>query len=256
MLHPDAVVLADLAVGESVDQQAADHVAGCSRCAAELGELHRTMVLTRETAGADVDWEQPPAALWSRIEASIDTTGDDGNAEPPEADAQAPIPLARTRSRRRPSRSLTWLVGVAAAGAIAGLLAGRALWAGPTQLDPPVAVSETGLQTLDTAQVVGAASVVRENGHLDLSLDLKTQSLSPPGNGYLEVWLINRDGRRMVAVGVLDAPQGQSGQTTLAMFPISQSLLDAGYVVVDVSREAFDDDPTHSGDSLARGTLA
>jgi hypothetical protein len=51
----------------------------------------------------------------------------------------------------------------------------------------------------------------------------------------------------MVSIGVLDAETG--------VFPISQDLLDQGYVVVDISREPFDEQPEHSGDSLARGTL-
>ena len=34
-----------------------------------------------------------------------------------------------------------------------------------------------------------------------------------------------------------------------------QRLLDEGYVIVDVSREGFDESPEHSGDSVVRGTL-
>ncbi len=41
-----------------------------------------------------------------------------------------------------------------------------------------------------------------------------TTTTLDPGDGYLEVWLINRDGKRMVSVGVLDAGAGT--------FPISQ----------------------------------
>jgi len=33
-------------------------------------------------------------------------------------------------------------------------------------------------------------------------------------------------------------------------------MLDEGYRIVDISREQFDDDSTHSGDSLVRGELA
>ncbi len=46
-----------------------------------------------------------------------------------------------------------------------------------------------------------------------------------------------------------------SGAGDEASFPISQSLIDEGYVIVDISRERFDDAPTHSGDSLLRGHL-
>lgn len=66
---------------------------------------------------------------------------------------------------------------------------------------------------------------------------------------YLEVWLINEDLERMVSVGVLDTDGSQQ-------FPITQRMLDEGYRIVDISREQFDDDSTHSGDSLVRGELA
>jgi hypothetical protein len=141
---------------------------------------------------------------------------------------------------------------------LVGLFAGRAVWGSSPQ--EAVTVATTGLQRLDSTQVVGAAAVRRESGHLDLDLDLalSADQLPVAGRSYLEVWLINRDGRRMVSIGVLDAPSSSAATPVdvPATFPIAQSLLDAGYVVVDVSSEPLDDDPTHSGDSLARGTLA
>ena len=81
-------------------------------------------------------------------------------------------------------------------------------------------------------------------------LDLTVATTSPldAGDGYLEVWLLNADGKRMVSVGVLGP--GEQGS-----FPISQSLIDQGYVIVDISREHFDESPAHSGDSLLRGKL-
>ena len=54
----------------------------------------------------------------------------------------------------------------------------------------------------------------------------------------------------MVSVGVLRPDAAE--QT----FPIPQELLDEGYVIVDISREGFDDAPEHSGDSVVRGSLA
>ena len=76
-----------------------------------------------------------------------------------------------------------------------------------------------------------------------------TADVRDPANGYIEVWLINRDGKRMVSVGVLGWP-GAPGS-----FSISRKLLDEGYVVVDISQEQFDGHPEHSGQSLVRGTL-
>ena len=62
------------------------------------------------------------------------------------------------------------------------------------------------------------------------------------------MWLINTDGTRMVSLGVL-------GDDDRGTFPVPQTLLDRGYRIVDISRERFDDDPAHSGDSVMRGTL-
>lgn len=114
----------------------------------------------------------------------------------------------------------------------------------PAPAPEPVASAE--LTTLDTREVLGEASV-RDTAR-GVTLAVRTQALDA-GDGYLEVWLINRDLARMVSVGVL--PAGTSQQD----FPIARRLLDEGYVVVDISRELFDDRPQHSGDSLVRGEL-
>ena len=113
--------------------------------------------------------------------------------------------------------------------------------------EPVDTVATTSLDTLDTQQPKGTADVVRHDGRLDLTVS--TQPIDPDG-GYLEVWLINKDLKRMVSVGVLEP--GEDGQS----FAIPQELLDQGYVIVDISREGFDDAPEHSGDSVVRGTLA
>ena len=68
-------------------------------------------------------------------------------------------------------------------------------------------------------------------------------------DGVHEVWLINVDGKRMVAVGLLAS--GDAGQ-----FEVPLGLIDKGYRIVDISVEPDDGDPTHSGVSLARGELA
>ena len=68
------------------------------------------------------------------------------------------------------------------------------------------------------------------------------------GSGYVEVWLINTDGKRMVSLGVLS--------TTQATFPVPPDAIAQGYTIVDLSREQFDDKPQHSGDSVMRGNPA
>ena len=63
------------------------------------------------------------------------------------------------------------------------------------------------------------------------------------------MWLINVDGSRMVALGVLAS--GDEGE-----FEVPTGLIEEGYRIVDISVEPDDGDPTHSGVSLARGELA
>ena len=59
--------------------------------------------------------------------------------------------------------------------------------------------------------------------------------------GVHEVWLINVDGKRMVALGVLASGDEGRVRTSRA------DLIDEGYRIVDISVEPDDGDPTHSG---------
>ena len=65
--------------------------------------------------------------------------------------------------------------------------------------------------------------------------------------GYREVWLINADATALVSLGVLEGAQGT--------FPIPADVDLSEYVLVDISQEPADGDPTHSGDSIVRGEL-
>ena len=66
-------------------------------------------------------------------------------------------------------------------------------------------------------------------------------------DGFKEVWLLAPDAQRMVSLGVMAGDEAEfvlPGNLDVAQFP-----------VVDVSDEPVDGDPTHSGDSVVRGTL-
>ena len=140
---------------------------------------------------------------------------------------------------------MPWAAGMAVAGLAIGLLTGRGLWSDTPPASPTIA--QTQLDALDTNQRLGQARVIRAGGRVDLTV--ATTGPLDARNGFIEVWLINKDGKRMVSVGVL---RGSSPET----FPITQTLIDQGYTIVDISREGFDDKPQHSGDSLARGSLS
>lgn len=257
MSHPDEEVLVDLALGSGAElgAEVRDHVDGCPVCATTVEELRHTVALASHAASPTA-WSSPPETLWSRIEGAIDreSATPQGTVEevPAAEELAAERPAATTpdttmesrRALRQGRRVLPWAAGMAAAGLAIGLLTGRAVWS-----DTPPAtatIAQTQLDTLDTNQRLGEARVVRAGGSVDLTV--ATTQPFDARDGFIEVWLINKDGKRMVSVGVLhgSAPE---------IFPITQTLIDQGYIIVDISREAFDDKPQHSGDSLARGTL-
>lgn len=264
MTHPDDDTLADIALGEPATPEAAEHARACPTCSDALASLHDTMTALRAPVPALV---APPASVWDAVEAELDREAVTGGGAPastlataPDVTAPdvttpdvatAPVPAVDDLTRRRAARDtrrrlpLAWVAGAAAAGLVVGVVGTRVLGEEP----PPstVTVASTELDTLDTRQARGTADVVREDGRL--ALNVSTAPIDPE-DGYLEVWLINKDLKRMVSVGVL--PPGDIRQS----FAIPKELLDQGYVIVDISREHFDDAPQHSGDSVVRGTLA
>jgi hypothetical protein len=244
MFHPDEEALAALALGEDAGLTPGqlDHVRSCAECSATVESVAHTVALVR-TGSRTEPMVAPPPAVWSRVEAAIDAAAVAPATVSPAARRLESVPSAGPR--RAPRRvPLGWGAGLAAAGIAIGLLTGRALWQEPAA--PAVTTIATArLDTLDTQQRLGDAALVRDAQGVDLRVATATLD---PGDGYLEVWLINTDGKRMVSVGVL---RGDGPET----FPVSQTLIDEGYVIVDISREGFDDRPEHSGDSVARGTL-
>jgi hypothetical protein len=259
MSHPDEEVLAAVALGDDpgLSPDLREHVRSCVECSATVESLREVVSYAR--AGADAPPMVAPAKdLWSRIEMEVDahapleTDASSSvrartDAPPPAApDVVRPIGSAPGATRDRAGRgrfSLPWAAGLAAAGIAIGLLTGWALW--QDQTPAATTVATTRLDTLDTRQRLGDAALLRTDDGVDLQV---ATSALDAGDGYLEVWLINSDGKRMVSIGVL---RGDGSER----FPIPQILIDQGYVIVDISREGFDDKPEHSGDSLARGTL-
>jgi len=264
--HPDDDALADLALGEPAEPGVAEHVRGCPTCSEALASVRDAITTLRAPVP---DLVAPPAFLWDAVSAEIDR--DPGLRSAP--DSAPPDPTSRRDAAPQPDAALApsasgpgthddlaarraagggrrrfplaWVAGAAAAGLLVGVVGTRVLADDPGPA--AVTVATTSLDTLDTQQVQGSADVVRHDGRLDLTVS--TEPIDPDG-GYLEVWLINRDLKRMVSVGVLEP--GSDDQS----FAIPQELLDQGYVIVDISREGFDDAPEHSGDSVVRGTLA
>ena len=252
MSHPDDELLVDLATGESVDAEVTAHVTRCARCSSEVASLREVLSAVRSPRPQLVP---APAHVWDAVASDIARAEASPSAGPTaspvhdgEGATEPPVDLAARRADRGRRRlPLVWIAGAAAAGLVVGSVGARLL----DEADPEptaVTVASTTLDTLDTQQARGTADVVTHDGQVDLAV--RTDPLDQPDDGYLEVWLINEDLKRMVSVGVLRP--GTADQT----FAIPQELLDEGYVIVDISREGFDDAPEHSGDSVVRGSLA
>ncbi|MGL5864693.1 MAG: anti-sigma factor domain-containing protein [Dermatophilaceae bacterium] len=261
MFHPDDDALADLALGEPVNPSVRDHASSCPVCATEVESLSRALAVLRT---APVELLAPPPRVWDAVRSAVlldDAPAPVQVAAPavairdtdPPADPYPPaIELGSRRDSQASPRSrrtvgFGWLAAAAAVGVIGGGVGVAALDRSDSPTEPAsVVLASARLDTLDTKSAKGSAELVRTGASTDLSV--RTEPIDA-GPGYVEVWLINRDLKRMVSVGVL-AP-GASSQT----FTVPQTLVDDGYVVVDISREPLDGDSTHSGDSVVRGAL-
>lgn len=236
--HVSADDLALRALGEDLADPPESHLATCAHCQSELDQL-RAVVTTARTVQAEDYPEAPPRSVWDAVAAELGLEGG-GGAAPPE-------PVSSRTSR--PS------VLLAAAAGLVGLLLGigaTVLVTGDDSGDGSgdgSVVASTRLMVLADDSRGGDAEVLRSGAGRVLELDVPT--LSPQSSGFYEVWLLDKDAKRLVSIGLLDLSQG-----TRAQFPIPDDIDLATYPVVDVSLEPGDGDPAHSGDSIVRGTLA
>lgn len=210
------------------------HVESCAECAAALAALADV----RRLAGAEA---LVPAPAWVRERVLEDVRSSRPDLAPP---VQLPV-----RADRRRWGVPAWAAAAAAAVALlAGLGLGR-LTVGepetPGRQDQGSVVAAAELTALDSDADRGVASAVESDD--TITLRVKARELGDE-DGFHEVWLINVDGTRMVALGVL--AEGDTGE-----FDVPRGLIDEGYRIVDISVEPDDGDPTHSGVSLARGEL-
>lgn len=241
MNHVDLDDLADLVLDPAATPDSVrTHVESCPECADRLEAL---LDVRRLAVGEPL--VAPPERVRARVLAQV--RGTDGPTEDPIPLQVADAPHDELRARRRIP---VWAAGLAAGIAlVAGLGLGR-LTTGddpsPTPEASGAVVAAADLTALDSSAARGVASAVRQDD--TLTLRVQARELGDE-DGFHEVWLINVDGSRMVALGVL--ADGDTGE-----FQVPRGLLDEGYRIVDISVEPEDGDPTHSGVSLARGELA
>jgi anti-sigma-K factor RskA len=228
---PEQLALA--ALREPLPDEDAEHLAGCAECRREVASLQRSVdVLAVPEFAAPGAPVPPPPHLWAGIAAATGVSA----APPSEAPLAPVVPL------RRPGRR--WLA--LAAAVVAGIAVGAGAVAVTRDGGPAgTVVATAGLDALAGEDASGRAQVREEDGHRLLEVDLSAPSLA---DGYYEVWLLQPDAQRMVQVGAVTA-----GDTVL---PLPPGVDLAAYPVVDVSVEPLDGDPTHSGVSVARGSLS
>jgi hypothetical protein len=104
-------------------------------------------------------------------------------------------------------------------------------------------VAEVALDQLEGGGSGRAELIEGRDGQLLLRVD--TEGLEP-GDGYLELWMIDPSVTRLVSLGPLRAG---------GVYDVPAGVTPADFPIVDISAEPVDGDPTHSGRSLLRGQL-
>jgi anti-sigma-K factor RskA len=191
----------------------------------EFDDVARLRSIAR-TVGPEDFVRQPPApGLWERINAEI---GGD-------------VPAQGRSGRQRWRWSL-----VAAAAAVAVVTFGATtalLNRDNTETVSSSVLSNEGLSPRGAATTANA-ELKRDGTNFELEVELDdAPTLS---NSYLELWIIDRNVAAMVSLG----PFRGSGR-----YLIPAGVDPGVYPIVDISIEPADGVPTHSGESVVRGTL-
>ncbi|MGW7286600.1 anti-sigma factor [Streptomyces sp. NPDC054847] len=249
--HVDPADLAEMALDHGLEANSARlagqrlHLAVCSECRRELEAL-RAVVRAARSAGPGDPMTKPPDRVWRSIRRELKAAD-----LPPGADSCEPRAAPTGTSSRRPlwggrspSRALAALalaVGLATGGGVAWWQAHesrpQALQSAgaPHRLAPRPGHSAFGTVLLADSSDEGRV------------LQITVHAL-PDTDGYFEVWLTDPSGSRFVPVGAL----GQDGRATL---PVPDGVDLLSYPVVEVSDQAYDGNPAHSGRSVVRGAL-
>jgi anti-sigma-K factor RskA len=196
------------------------HLVTCDSCRRDWESMRATVEVARDLD--DDELMSPPDHVWAAIAEDI-------------TESASVTPL-------RPRRRVAPWIALAAA---VGVVLGGAIGASAMRSAPPEIVASVALEPLAEYSAAGTASVEVVDGTEMLAVDVTGL---PATDGYFEVWLLAPDASSMIALGTLGP-----GETAKLPLPAGISLAD--YPVVDISVEPYDGDPTHSTDSVVRGTL-
>ncbi len=176
------------------------------------------------------EWLEPPAGLWERIASEAGVAIRDERA-------------GGQGSRRSFGAALPWMLTLAAVLALVALTVGVLLRTTPdNDLDDATLLAQAPLELLGD---VGSGNAELLDADGTLHLRLETADLEP-GDGFLELWVIDLDVTKLVSLGPL---------RTDGVYELPPGLDPVAFPVVDVSIEPIDGDPTHSGNSVLRGIL-
>jgi hypothetical protein len=293
--HPDSDDLALIALGEDLGEAVADHVDSCATCQAEIEAFSMTVGLA-ELANYGEDAPRPGEHVWLAIAHELGFTGststmtmvgsDDAASAPPAAvdftDAGAirspvnsgnggdgkhghngggpalravpgtggDLSTDRPAPAPGPKRWSRWVAPLAAVVVGVAIGAGAVVIA-QNRADTVTIEAVAPLTPVDTGPLAGEPGV--QFGQAELvtvatgnQVRVDAPDLPPSGNAY-EVWLFGDEGR-MVSLGTLSDGTGT--------FTVPQGINPQEYRVVDVSDEAPDGNPAHSGISLVRGAFS
>ncbi|WP_308932151.1 anti-sigma factor [Arthrobacter sp. SLBN-112] len=211
-----AVDLAELYALDAVTEQerdAIDHYMSTAPETERLVFLERVRQSRETLARTFRVEEEPPSDLFDRIVAQLPAAGGRTGAKPatPAAGAAQPAEptdeLAQARKRRAergPSGTRRWLVGVAAAAAIAlgGVGVGAYL---ADQNDPVNQVVRAGdLREASVNVQGGGKATVLISASEDAAVVKMSGVPAPPAGKVYQMWLIPKDGSAPVSQGLMD----------------------------------------------------
>ena len=257
MAHPDPERLTLAALpAEPPDPALTEHLTGCAQCREHVAALRRTVDLART---GHADRAVPPARVWQAIadELELPTIRASRTAEPdlvrlgrrPAPRTADPTARARRRAagpgRRRP-------------GIAAGVAIGLALSpsdSGPAPTPPPDRRPLAQLAPVGPADRA-AHGTVDGTAHDGLQeLVVRVEGVTDTAGGdYLEAWLLDPGGTRLVSLGALT--RTDAGGSFAGEFTVPANLPMTTFSTVDISAERWDGDPSHSRISLLRGYMS
>jgi hypothetical protein len=206
----------------------------------ERDKLRRIGEIARSLSDEDMHFDDPPPGVWDAI---ADRARAGGAVGATKLEHRASEPDGRGTSAVHPLRGRR-LLAMAAVVVLIAAVAATVISVVDTPGDRATTVASVQLEPLTDVEPAEARLVERDRRlHLDLPL---LEDDLPPTPGYYEVWLLDEAIEGMISLGPLRAD---------GTYDVPANVDHRAYPTIDISREPDDGDPTHSGDSILRGTL-